>query len=160
MSHPKLSDEIEIRQATRADLLEIMEIEKNSFPQPWPYDAFARNLSNTGFFVAEYASGNNRTVVGFVVSDTIPNHGSPLGHIKDLAVDSAFREQGIGSALLERALAYLRSQDVNRVKLEVRESNEAAISLYNSFGFEYHQTIQNYYKDGENAYVLVSNLLK
>lgn len=149
-----------VRQATRADLLDVFRIEKQVFDQPWPYSAFDQQLGSPAFLVSE-PSGRAGTVAhidGYVVADTIPNHQRPLGHVKDIAVRPSARGQGVGAALLERALTELAQQGACSVKLEVRESNEAAISLYETFRFEYLRTLPQYYRDGEDAYVLVANL--
>lgn len=144
-----------IRQARRADLLEIRQIEKQSFPQPWPYRAFEEFLSSRGFLVAF-----DRTVVGYIVAGTFSNHGKRIGHVKDLAVRQARRNEGIGSRLLERALGVLAVAGISKVKLEVRPSNEAARSLYHRFGFEHSHTIPQYYENGEDALILVADLLE
>lgn len=144
---------ITIRQAVRADLLEIHRIEKRSFPQPWPYHAFEGFLSDPGFLVAY-----DGTVVGHVVSDAVENHGASIGHIKDLAVTPDRRGEGIGSRLLERSLGVLATVGVGSVKLEVRVSNDRARSLYTSYGFERHHTVPRYYDDGEDAIVMVADL--
>jgi ribosomal-protein-alanine N-acetyltransferase len=146
-----------VRQATRADLLDVFRIEKEVFAQPWPYSAFERQVGTPSFLVGEAGAADDR-LTGFVVADTIPNHRQPLGHVKDIAVRPAARGRGVGEALLERALASLVGQGVRSVKLEVRESNDAAIGLYEKFGFEYLRTLPQYYADGEDAYVLVANL--
>jgi ribosomal-protein-alanine N-acetyltransferase len=140
-----------IRTAVRADLLAVFRIEKRSFEQPWPYDAFESVLGAPAFFVAE---GGGR-IVGYVVGDTIDTRGTSIGHIKNLAVDPDCRREGIGTRLLARGLSTLDAVGVERVKLEVRRSNESAQSLYASFGFERHHTVPGYYEDGEDAYVLV-----
>ena len=139
-----------IRQATRADLLAVHRIERASFPQPWPYAAFERFLDEAGFLVA-----GEDAVHGYVVADTVPNHGTPLGHIKDLAVHPDARGQGTGSRLLERALVVLANEGVESVKLEVRESNHAARRLYERHGFVHRRTVPRYYEDGEDALILV-----
>ena len=144
---------VTIRRATRADLLSIHRIEKQSFPQPWPYRAFVGFLSEPGFLVASDAG-----VVGYAVADTVPNHGRAIGHLKDLAVDPDRRGEGIGSRLLDRVLGTLAAQGVARVKLEVRESNDRARSLYRRFGFERHHTVPRYYDDTEDALVLVTDV--
>ena len=146
-----------IRRAERADLLAVHRIEQDSFPQPWPFDAFEQYLGRPGFLVAVTAPPE-RGVVGYVVADSVPNHGRPLGHIKDIAVQAGYRDQGIGTALLERSLGVLRSQGVASVKLEVRESNDGARSLYREHGFEHRRTVPRYYDDGENALVMVRSL--
>lgn len=150
--------DVAVRQATRADLLAVFRIEKRSFSQPWPYAAFERFLGTPGFLVAEQRQGSETdvgTVVGYIVADSVPNHGVSLGHVKDIAVAPSHRGAGIGRQLLSRGLSVLANHGVGRVKLEVRESNDAAISLYRHFGFEIHHVIPRYYDDGEDAYVMV-----
>lgn len=144
---------VTVREAVRADLLTVFRIEQASFPQPWPYSAFEQFLGTPGFFVAEASD-----VVGYVVADTIPNQGRKLGHVKDLAVANDRRGEGIGATLLERALLLLDSEEVARVKLEVRETNDAALSLYREYEFEHHHTVPRYYENGEDALVMVRTL--
>ena len=139
-----------IRQAERADLLAIYRIEQEAFPQPWPFTAFEQYLGESGFLVADEG-----VVLGYIVADTVPNHGAPLGHVKDLAVRADRREEGIGAHLLERALTELGARGVPEVKLEVRETNEPARGLYRTYGFVHRRTIPEYYADGEDAIVMV-----
>jgi ribosomal-protein-alanine N-acetyltransferase len=145
---------IAVRPVEEADLLAVFRIEKASFDQPWPFSAFERYLDQPTFLVAV----DGTKVVGYVVADLTPNHGRALGHVKDVAVHPSRRGEGIGSKLLERVMAELRSRGADSVKLEVRESNETAISLYTAFGFEYLRTLPRYYNDEENALVMVAEL--
>jgi ribosomal-protein-alanine N-acetyltransferase len=151
-----------VRKAVHADLLAVFQIEQASFPQPWPYSAFEQFLDSPGFLVAETGTANSghdhvdkSGIVGYVVADAIPNHGTPLGHIKDLAVHPEFRGEGLGKRLMRRALVVLESQGVGSVKLEVRYGNDRARSLYRKLGFEHCRTIPNYYDNGEDALVLL-----
>ncbi|MDL0124779.1 ribosomal protein S18-alanine N-acetyltransferase [Halobacterium salinarum] len=146
-----------VRQATRADLLAIVRIEQSVFSHPWPYAAFERQLDTAGFLVAAEQSGLD-SVAGYVVGDTIPGHGRPLGHIKDIAVRSTRQGDGIGRLLLSRGVAALAGQGAHTVKLEVRESNEVARHLYEEFGFEYIRRLREYYADGEDAGVMAVRL--
>lgn len=151
-----------IREADRADLLAVFQIEQTAFPQPWPYTAFEQFVGEPGFLVAEHrgdgTTGHDHVdtagIVGYVVADMVPNHGQPLGHVKDLAVHPDFRQQGVGRRLLARALAVLETAGVGSVKLEVRESNEPAIALYRKMGFSHRRTVPRYYDNGEDALVL------
>ncbi|MDX1746331.1 MAG: ribosomal protein S18-alanine N-acetyltransferase [Halobacteriales archaeon] len=145
---------IRIRPAERADLLEVVRIERTSFPQPWPLGAFEQHLGKPGFLIA--ASGP--TIAGYVVADTTPNPDRQLGHIKDLAVHPEYRDRGLGSRLLSRGLGVLAARGVGLVKLEVRPSNERAQSLYTEHGFQVHHRVPSYYADGEDALVLVTDL--
>ena len=139
-----------IRQAERADLLAVHRIEQAAFPQPWPFGAFEQYLGDSGFLVA-----TDGAVVGYVVADTVPSHGRPLGHVKDIAVRRDRRSEGTGSRLLERVLAVLDSRGVGSVKLEVREENDQAQALYRRYGFVHRRTVPHYYSDGEDAFVFV-----
>jgi ribosomal-protein-alanine N-acetyltransferase len=143
--------DVGVREAARADLLDVFDIEKRSFSQPWPYAAFERLLDAPGFLVAE----DDDEVVGYVVADTLRDHGAPVGHVKDIAVEPDRRGEGIGRTLLSQALMRLFVEGADRVKLEVREGNRAAQSLYEGFDFEVHHVVSNYYDDGEDAYVMV-----
>lgn len=154
ITEPTAGDgECSIRRADRADLLDVVEIEDRSFPQPWPYNAFEGFLGRPGFLVA--ADGTR--VEGYVVSDVTPNHGRGIGHVKDIAVHPDRRGRGIGSALLARSIGVLKAHGAASVKLEVRESNEGAKRLYRKSGFDPSQRVPRYYDDGEDAIVMVQD---
>jgi ribosomal-protein-alanine N-acetyltransferase len=152
---PDAGSTVRVRPAERADLLAVTRIERASFPQPWPYDAFERYLDARGFLVAvdpDHDGGLAGPVVGYVVGDTVDNHGRRLGHVKNVAVDPDYRGDGVGTTLLERVLA---AMDATSVKLEVRESNDGARALYRRFGFEPLRRVPRYYDDGEDAVVML-----
>lgn len=153
---PEESAPVRLRPAERADLLAVMRIERASFPQPWPYDAFRRYLDRPGFLVAVDHRGegvDGDPVVGYIVADLVRNYGRPLGHVKNLAVHPDRRGEGVGSALLSRVLTVL--SNARTVKLEVRASNDPAKELYRRFGFEPMRRVERYYDDGEDAIVMV-----
>jgi len=58
-------------------------------------------------------------------------------HVADLGlmVAASHRRQGIGRALLERAVAWARGAGVRKLELHVFPWNEAALALYESVGF-------------------------
>ena len=144
-----------IRGVERADLLEIHRIEQSVFPQPWPFSALENYLGEAGFLVAETEADGVPEVAGYVIADTVPNHGTPLGHVKDLAVRPDYRRAGVATALLRRALSVLTAAGAGSAKLEVRADNDGARRLYRRFGFEHRKTIPNYYSNGEDALVMV-----
>ncbi|QLG29476.1 GNAT family N-acetyltransferase [Halorarum halophilum] len=158
---------VEIRPATRADLLDVFRIEKAVFEQPWPFAAFERLLEAPAFLVADVgetglpagddgvAAGN---ALGYVVADVTPNHGRDIGHVKDIAVRPGAQGRGLGRRLLRESLGELAAAGAAVVKLEVRESNHRAQSLYADEGFEPARRIQRYYADGEAAFVMALDL--
>jgi ribosomal-protein-alanine N-acetyltransferase len=80
------------------------------------------------------------------------------GHIVSIAVLPEYRNKGLGKALVERALMGMKDYNVREGYLEVRVSNVVAINLYQRLGFEVARKIENYYKDGENAYVMTRKI--
>jgi ribosomal-protein-alanine N-acetyltransferase len=149
---PGETTSVRIRPAVRADVVEVLRIERSSFGQPWPYNAFLRFLDVPGFLVAVDPDADDGRVVGYIVADEVQNRGQPLGHVKDLAVHPDRRGEGIGGELLARSLAVL---DTPTVKLEVRESNDPAQSLYRDFDFRPLRQVPEYYDDGEDAVIMI-----
>lgn len=148
------AEDLTIREARRADLLAVFRIEKAVFPQPWPFASFEQFLSNPGFLVAT----EDGAVVGYAIADVTESGGRDLGHLKDIAVHPKAQGRGVGRALLRRVLVSMAVAGANVVKLEVRESNDVAQSLYDDVGFERVQRVPGYYDDGEDAYVMVLDI--
>ena len=68
-----------------------------------------------------------------------------------VAVVDTQRRKGIGAWLLDVFLSSVKEQGAERVFLEVRAQNTAALGLYASRGFESVRVREHYYADGENA---------
>lgn len=73
-----------------------------------------------------------------------------------VAVTPTHRRKGIGRVLLEQAFRILVEAGVRKLFLEVRESNLAALELYQSLGFQQLACRKDYYQNPrENALVFV-----
>ncbi len=82
-----------------------------------------------------------------------------VGHLVSIAVLKEYRGRGIGSALLRETIRAVREEyGAEAIYLEVRVSNYPAIRLYEKFGFRKVRIIRGYYRDGEDAYVMVKRL--
>ena len=82
-----------------------------------------------------------RNKLGFALSQIqlgrkIPKSKGYTAQILSIAVHPLYRGQGIGRALLEKAIAHLDTTPATSVKLEVRPDNIPARKLYESFGFQ------------------------
>jgi ribosomal-protein-alanine N-acetyltransferase len=136
---------------TLDDLPAVLEIDRQSFPTPWPERSYRFELTQNPaaeLFVAEM---HDADVVGFLgywlIADEV--------HISTFAVEPDHREQGIGERLLVRALIKARGKGADVATLEVRESNRAAIELYQKLGFESAGRRNGYYRDnGEDAILM------
>ena len=86
-------------------------------------------------FIAEDESG--RLAGHTLLGQTMPFYSSkPYGFIFDIYVAEWARRQGVGKQLLEFAFKWFRDQGLEKVKLEVAESNERARPLYLKMGFK------------------------
>jgi ribosomal-protein-alanine N-acetyltransferase len=135
-----------VRPATPSDLPRVAEIEMICFPsQPW-------GIEDLGKYDTLIAAAGQR-IVGFLSFRVLVlPHENVLGEfeILNLAVDPAYRRQGIAKSLLTHHLAKLGEHF-----LEVRESNIGALKLYQSLGFRAVGTRGDYYTNpNENAIVM------
>ncbi len=84
-------------------------------------------------------------IVGFLLAWSVVDEL----HLLELASHPARRRQGHGRALLEALVAHARAEKKRLLLLEVRRSNEAAIRLYESIGFERTGVRPRYYADND-----------
>ncbi len=80
------------------------------------------------------------------------------GHVVSIAVLPQARRKGVAQGIINRALQGMEYYKAKQGFLEVRVTNDAAISLYKKLGFEITRTINGYYSDGEDAYVMTKKL--
>lgn len=79
--------------------------------------------------------------------------------IESLAVTAAWRRRGIARQLCTDLLSWARARQAKHASLEVRVSNLAARSLYQSLGFREVAIRRNYYRDPqEDALVMTTDL--
>jgi putative acetyltransferase len=75
-------------------------------------------------------------------------------HVADLGlmVAADYRRRGIGRALLDRTVAWAQASGVRKLELHVFPWNDAAIALYESYGFEREGLRRNHYvRDGREV---------
>jgi ribosomal-protein-alanine N-acetyltransferase len=76
-------------------------------------------------------------------------------HITLLGVHPHYQRQGLGQAMLLALMAEAYERGLERATLEVRVSNQSALSLYKKFGFQIAGRRRCYYKDtNEDALIL------
>ena len=134
-----------------ADLDGVLEVEGESFTNPWTRDMYAWELQNKSVCHIYVVRMDDCRVAGFcafwLVFDEV--------HINNVAMRPQFRQQGIGTALLQHVLAEARTLGARRATLEVRASNDGARRLYERLGFYVAGTRRNYYSNPvEDALIL------
>ena len=81
------------------------------------------------------------------------------GHITNIAVAAEERGRGIGKEILEGLIGLCPALGILYLTLEVRQSNEAAIRLYEGCGFTAAGVRPGYYeKPRENAVIMWKKL--
>ena len=127
----------------------IAEIEKLCFSDPWSESSVASELNNqlALWLVAE----DNGRVAGYVGSQTVMGESDMM----NVAVHPDYRKQGIATTLIVGLVEELRKRESRCLTLEVRASNENAISLYQKLEFQQVGCRKNYYRNPkEDALIL------
>ena len=78
------------------------------------------------------------------------------GYITNVAVTKTARKSGVATCLLEALFEYAKTHKLNFISLEVRGSNNPAISLYNKLGFENVGTRKNFYTDPREDAIIMT----
>ena len=112
-----------------SDLDDIAALEKRCFGDPWSREALAESLADpcARMLVAVYGGA----VCGYVCLILTDENG----YIPRVGVLPAYRRRGVATALMDTAESAARVFGCTSLTLEVRESNSAAIALYESLGF-------------------------
>lgn len=134
---------------TRDHVPQIAELERTCFSDPWSENSIASELENplSLWLVAEEAG----VVLGYVGSQTVMDETDMM----NIAVRRDFRRKGIAAGLIAALVVHLKNTGSRCLRLEVRQSNHAAIALYTSLGFSQLGLRKNYYRNPkENALIL------
>ena len=140
---------------TLEDIDAVQEVERSSFPVPWPANAFRHELTqnrNARYVVARSGDG----IVGYAGLWLMVDEA----HITTFAVHPAWRRQGIGERLLLAFLDLARDRHAREATLEVRLSNLPARRLYEKYGFRPVGLRPRYYSDNnEDALIMTTEPL-
>jgi len=120
------------------------------------------NFWNYNIFKGELTNGNSKYLVA-KIDDTIVGFAGIIpvldeADISNIVVHKNFRNNKIGSLLLESLIDLARNIKLKYLNLEVRESNIPAINLYKKYEFEVCGIRKNYYNNVENAILMKKNL--
>jgi ribosomal-protein-alanine N-acetyltransferase len=141
---------VDIRRLTLADLTDIERIERRVYPTPWSRSMFAGELAKPASVCLGAFDEGGRLVGYLIVSRYVD-----AWHVMNVAVDSELRRAGIGSRLLAELFELTAGDPHRGYTLEVRVSNDAAIALYERFGFTRNGIRRGYYTDNrEDALIM------
>jgi len=136
-----------------ADINDLMEIERLSFPTPWSKNFFMKEYHSrfSKVFLVKSRHPDKQKVIGYIclwfVFDEV--------HILNLACHPHFRRQKVATALIEHCMHLSFENGTKKAFLEVRESNNGARALYARCGFKPIGLRKGYYSDTrEDAIVM------
>jgi len=127
---------------------EIYKLEKKCFTMPWSKKQLKNAFGQKSF-----------SVLGLLYEKNLLAYVSFYHilfelEILNIAVDTQYRQQGLGKYLLSSLLTVANKMNIKKAVLEVREKNKPAIALYQSLGFIKVGSRIKYYADtNEDALV-------
>ncbi len=118
-------------------------LEEECFSHPWSVDSIEESFGNPNshFFVCL----EDDRVLGYISYYQIRDEA----FINNVAVTASARRKGVGTALVKKAVADATGNAASFLSLEVRRSNQAAIALYESQGFDLEGLRKKFYRDPE-----------
>jgi len=102
----------------------------------WSSDAYRSELIRDDTIMLKLGD-NAGTAIGFAVGRIFNFTGDEyVVELTNIGLRQAYRNQGLGSLLLKSFLERCKLSDIPLIVLEVRASNDVAISFYKKFGFK------------------------
>ena len=153
----------QVRLCDRDDITAVIDINAETLPEHYSdyfYYEILTEFPET-FLVAEL----DGSVVGYVMC-RIEYGFSHLrrlglarkGHVVSIAVREAHRGKGVGTLLMRTCQDAMLKKAATESYLEVRVSNTEAVALYQRLGYKVSGRLEAYYKDGEAALLMASQL--
>ena len=137
--------------AAAGDIDAIVELEAESFTNPWSRETLVWELQNSDVTRIYLLRADGGAVLAFCICWVIFDEL----HINTLAVKPAARRAGLATTLLRAVMAESAAAGATKATLEVRASNTAALGLYTRLGFHVAATRPGYYtKPEEDALIL------
>lgn len=138
-----------VREVEKADAETLAALAKDCLPEAWSARAFAALPDNDmAHFLLCALDGKT---VGFCGAYLVCDEGQ----IMEVAVDAAYRRQGIAKTLLCDLMARLLARGARFFSLEVRAQNESARALYEDLGFYEVGVRKHYYKKPDDDAILM-----
>ena len=149
-----MSNELQLRPMTEADLDAVVEMERSAFSHPWSRQLYSDALKSYDCWMLFKGEQH----VGHGVIQVILDEASLL----NIAIDPKHQGQGLGLYLLEALMRRAMELKASECYLELRESNHSAYRLYERYGFNEVGRRRAYYPAAsgrEDALVMACTLL-
>ena len=140
------------RSVTPSDLADVVALDHRCFGGLWNADGYRREITspNSDLLVLEISAQERSQIVGIGCLWAILDEA----HITLLGIDAPYQRRGWGRWLLIHLLLAAGDRGLTHATLEVRQSNQIALALYESLGFRVAGERRRYYADDESALIL------
>jgi len=138
-----------VSKALPQDLVGITTLAYETLPERYTPGLFNQlyETYSQGFFVAKIGS----RIIGFLIS--IKTHETQA-RILMVGIQKNYRRNGIATQLVRKYIISAIGQNIRIIDLEVRTTNQPAISFYQKMGFTIQETIKGFYQNGTDAYTM------
>ena len=129
----------------------MQEILISDFDDFWSFSTLKEELENEN---SSYIIGKiNNEIIGFAGLKKIFDQAD----IMNIVIKKTYRNQGIGTLLLENLILLAKDLNISTIFLEVNEQNKPAIHLYEKLGFKKLGVRKKYYNNN-NGIIMKKNL--
>ena len=136
---------------THDDIDEILQIEEKCYgAHHWSRESFLTELSNK---ISSYRCvlNHEKKCVGYMGIWKIMDEA----HVTNLSIHPDYQNKKLAHKLLLSMIDECYKEKIKYITLEVRESNEKAIKLYEKFGFKSLGIRKNYYQDNNESALIM-----
>ncbi len=149
---PAATPRFNFREMLRSDVLEVVRVENSCYDFPWSEKIFidCHNAGYLCFVVEQETNTGTQQLPAGGFSGRLYGHGILMlgpgeAHILNICIEHSVRRRGVARLLLRHLIDTARQNAAKEIFLEVRESNTAAMRLYESLGFNQIAVRSRYY---------------
>ncbi len=148
---------MKINEVTLKDLKKILSLEREVFKEnAFLKDLIEKLIKNNTFFLKLEIRKIKKYIIGFVI--VIKDRKDKV-NIINFVINPRYQNGGYGSFFLKKTIEKIKELDeINKIVLNVKINNRIAIRLYEKHQFRIVQTIENYYRQHESAYLMSLDL--
>ena len=144
---------VNVRKMEFRDIKKVVELEEKYLLESLGEKLLASELSEKNNGVSFYVIENDDVVIGYIGRYYFFQEAEVLNFV----VDESYQRQGYGQKLFDKMVKDMK--DVKKITLEVRASNIKGINFYTKIGFKQVGVRKKYYKNGEDALLLLKEFI-
>lgn len=144
---------VNVRKMEFRDIKKVVELEEKYLLESLGKKLLASELSEKNNGVSFYVIENDDVVIGYIGRYYFFQEAEVLNFV----VDESYQRQGYGQKLFDKMVEDMK--DVKKITLEVRASNIKGINFYTKNGFKQVGVRKRYYKNGEDALLLLKEFI-